>query len=222
MIRRIIKIDTEKCTGCGLCVDACHEKAIAIQNGKAVLLRDDYCDGLGACLPACPENALLFEDREALAFDEQAVAANLNTNPLPPANPAPSACQGVKPDFFTLFDTHQWPVQLQIVPVKSPRFDKVHLLIAADCAAYATEDFKKKFLQQASYVIACPKLDPVDYTPKLAEILKNNDILSVSVVRMSVPCCGGLEHAVRQALAQSGKDLPLTVVQIAPNGQILG
>ena len=215
MIRRIIRIDREKCTGCGLCVDACHEKAIAIQDGKAVLLRDDYCDGLGACLPACPENALLFEEREALPFDEQAVQANLHKQS---ASPQPAACPSSAP---SPFGTSEWPVQLQLVAVQSPRFENAHLLIAADCAAYACADFHQRFKEGTTCLIACPKLDPVDYAPKLAEIIRSNNIRAVSVVRMSVPCCGGLERAVTSALAQSGKTLALRVVQLSPDGRTL-
>lgn len=214
MIRKIIHIDATKCTGCGLCVDACHEGAIVIRDGKAVLVRDDYCDGLGACLPACPEDALSFEEREALPFDQNAVDAHLAQS----KKPAPEACPGLQAGPFLKNLPKEWPVQLQLIPTQSPRFDKAHLVLTADCAAYACPGFHQQFLQHGTCVIACPKLDPVDYRFKLQELFEQNDLQSITVVRMSVPCCAGLAQAAHQALQQSGKTIPFTIVQIAPDG----
>ena len=197
MVRRIIRIDTEKCNGCGLCARACHEGAIGIRDGKAVLLRDDYCDGLGDCLPACPMEAIAFVEREAAAYDEAAVQAAKTK-------------------------LSQWPVQMKLVPIKAPWLDGADLLIAADCTAYAYANFHKDFMENRVTLVGCPKLDSVDYSIKLTEILKNNDVRSITVVRMEVPCCGGLEFAVRNALRQSGKILPCSVVTLSVSGQIIG
>ena len=195
MIRKIIKIEEEKCNGCGACVTACHEGAIELVDGKAKLVRENYCDGLGDCLPACPANAISFEEREALGYDEAAVLA---------------AKQRV-----------QWPVQIKLVPVQAAFFDGADLLIAADCTAYAYGNLHKEFMQNRVTLIGCPKLDAVDYAEKLAEIIKHNRIRSITVVRMEVPCCGGMERAVKLALQASGKELPWNVAVISTDGRRL-
>lgn len=200
MIRKIIQIDTEKCNGCGLCAKACHEGAIGMVDGKAKLLRDDYCDGLGDCLPACPVNAISFTVREAAAYDEAAVLAKKGKGS----------------------QLQQWPVQIRLVPVEAPFFQGVDLLVAADCTAYAYAEFHKEFIRGRVTLVGCPKLDSVDYAEKLTEILRNNEIRSVTVVRMEVPCCGGMENAVKRALQASGKLLPWQVVTISTDGKILG
>ena len=200
MIRKIIQIDTEKCNGCGLCAKACHEGAIGMVDGKAKLLRDDYCDGLGDCLPACPVNAISFAVREAAAYDEAAVLAKKGKGS----------------------QLQQWPVQIRLVPVEAPFFQGTDLLVAADCTAYAYAEFHKEFIRGRVTLVGCPKLDSVDYAEKLTEILRNNEIRSVTVVRMEVPCCGGMENAVKRALQASGKFLPWQVVTISTDGKILG
>lgn len=217
MIRRIIEIDREKCNGCGACVRACHEGAIALVDGKAQLMRDDYCDGMGDCLPNCPADAIRFVEREALAYDEAAVKANMakkKTSVSVSTLKAGSA------------DRHgsrvsNWPVQLKLTPVKSKYFDGAHLLIAADCTAYAYGSFHEDFIDGRALLIGCPKLDAVDYAEKLGEILFANDVRSVTLVRMQVPCCGGLELAAKRAIAASGKDIPLSVVTVASDGRLL-
>lgn len=200
MIRKIIQIDTEKCNGCGLCAKACHEGAIGMVDGKAKLLRDDYCDGLGDCLPACPVNAISFTVREAAAYDEAAVLAKKGKGS----------------------QLQQWPVQIRLVPVEAPFFQGTDLLVAADCTAYAYAEFHKEFIRGRVTLVGCPKLDSVDYAEKITEILRNNEIRSVTVVRMEVPCCGGMENAVKRALQASGKLLPWQVVTISTDGKILG
>ena len=225
MIRRIIQIDEEKCTGCGLCADACHEGAIGIIAGKAKLLRDDYCDGLGDCLPACPENAISFVEREAAAYDEAAVAAKKSGSC--PASGCPGTAAGsfspapaaVQPPLQS--QLRQWPVQIKLVPTRAPWFDGAKLLIAADCTAYAYANFHQDFIRGHITLVGCPKLDSVDYSIKLTEIIKNNDIRSVTVVRMEVPCCGGLEFAVKKALQDSGKFLPWNAVTLSTDGRII-
>ena len=207
MIRRIITIDEEKCNGCGLCAGACYEGAIGMVDGKAKLLREDYCDGLGDCLPACPVNAISFEEREAPAYDEAAVLRAKQQK----ENPVASV-----PGQLT-----NWPVQLKLSPISAPCFAGADLLIAADCTAYAYGNFHKDFIRGKTTLIGCPKLDMVDYSQKLAAILENNEIKSITVVRMTVPCCGGLTYAVENALTASGKDIPLQVVTISPDGQIV-
>lgn len=197
MKRRIIQIDEKKCNGCGACADACHEGAIGMVNGKARLLRDDYCDGLGDCLPSCPEEAITFVEREAAAYDENAVKA---------------AQQKKK---------KQWPVQIKLVPAHAPFFNDANLLIAADCSAYAYGNFHDKFIKNRITLIGCPKLDNVDYKEKLTAIIRENDIMSVTIVRMEVPCCGGLEYAAKEALKASGKFIPWNVVTISTEGHIL-
>ena len=219
MIRRIITIDEEKCNGCGLCADACHEGAIGIADGKAKLLREDYCDGLGDCLPACPMNAISFEEREAPAYNEAAVLAAKKAKeaPLPCGCPG-SACQSVQPITSRLTN---FPVQIKLMPPNAPYFDGADLLIAADCTAYSYGNFHRDFMRDKVTLIGCPKLDMVDYSEKLTEIFKYNNIRSVTVTRMTVPCCGGLSHAVKTSLSRSGKDIPLHIVTISPDGRII-
>lgn len=212
MIRKIIHIDEEKCNGCGACATACHEGAIGIVNGKAKLLRDDYCDGFGDCLPACPMDAIHFVEREAAAYDEAAVQANKRKKQAQAAAATPAA----QPS-----QLGQWPCQIKLVPVNAPYFQGAKLLIAADCTAYAYANMHSEFMKGKITLIGCPKLDAVDYTDKLTEIIRGNDIQSVTIVRMEVPCCGGLEHAAREALRASGKFLPWQVVTISIDGKIL-
>jgi len=214
MIRRIITIDKEKCNGCGLCAKACHEGAIGMVDGKAALLREDYCDGLGDCLPACPTGAITFEEREAPAYNEAAVLAAKNAKeaPLPCGCPR-SACQtmtsaAVPAPQEVPSQLRNFPIQIKLAPIQAPWFDGAHLLIAADCTAYAYGNFHSKFMRNKVTLIGCPKLDGVDYAVKLTAILAENDIQSVTVVRMQVPCCGGLSHAVKTAMQNSGKCIP--------------
>lgn len=206
MIRRIIEIDEDKCNGCGACAAACHEGAIGMVDGKAELLRDDYCDGLGDCLPTCPTGAIRFVEREAAAYDEQAVLENQKK-----AAPA-----GIQPSQLA-----QWPCQIKLVPVNAPYFQGAKLLIAADCTAYAYANVHQEFMRGKVTIIGCPKLDDVDYSEKLTQILENNDIKSVTILRMEVPCCGGLEMAAKKALKESGKFIPWQVVTISIDGKIL-
>lgn len=241
MIRQIIRIDEDKCNGCGLCAKACHESAIAMVDGKAKLIRDDYCDGMGDCLPNCPTGAISFETREALPYDEEAVKANMAkaAAKLAPQGcpgkvvmqmdrPAPQmgvACNAVKvgPAMPGMMQSQltNWPVQIKLAPTKAPYFDGAKLLIAADCTAYAYANFHSDFIKGKTTLIGCPKLDSVDYSEKLTEIIRNNDIASVTIVRMQVPCCGGLEMAARKAIQASGKFLPWQVVTISMDGNIL-
>jgi ferredoxin len=256
MRRQIIKIDKEKCNGCGACAQACHEGAIGMIDGKAELLRDDYCDGLGNCLPVCPTGAITFEEREAAAFDEAAVLENKQKNEAPEL---PCGCPGtlsksidraqdsVSPSAASCscsesscscgedsgsFDESpalssmgsklsQWPVQIKLVPINAPYFDNANLLVAADCTAYAYGNFHNQFIRNRITLIGCPKLDEGDYTEKLTEIIKNNNIKSLTVVRMEVPCCGGMEYAAKTALQRSGKFIPWQVVTISADGKIL-
>ncbi len=233
MVRNIIKIDADKCNGCGLCVSACHEGAIGMVEGKAVLLRDDYCDGLGNCLPVCPTGAITFEQREAAAFDEAAVQANMaKKQPQTLACGCPGThsktiqretASAVQPAEQSPVQTqlNQWPVQIKLVPVNAPYFQQAHLLVAADCTAFAYGNFHAEYMKNKITVIGCPKLDAGDYAEKLTEILKVNDIKSVTVARMEVPCCGGIEHAVKTALQNCGKMIPWQVVTISTDGRIL-
>ena len=215
MIRRIITIDEEKCNGCGLCADACHEGAIGIVEGKAKLLREDYCDGLGDCLPACPMNAIAFEEREAPAYNEAAVLAAKKAKEAQPCACPGMACQSMTSRLMN------FPVQIKLLPVNAPYFDGADLLMAADCTAYAYANFHQDFMSGKVTMIGCPKLDAVSYADKLTEIFKHNNIRSVTVTRMTVPCCGGLSYAVRTAIEQSGKQIPLQIVTISPDGKII-
>ena len=235
MKRRIIEIDPNKCNGCGACAAACHEGAIAMVDGKAKLLRDDYCDGLGNCLPVCPVDAIHFIEREAAAYDEQAVLKNKQKKMQQEGMRLPGGCPGTR--MKTIRPTEpsgaaaapaavqsrlsQWPVQIKLVPVNAPYFDGAKLLIAADCTAYAYAAFHERFMKGHITLVGCPKLDSVDYSEKLTEIIRHNDIKSVTIVRMEVPCCGGLEHAAKTALQNSGKFIPWQVATISTDGKIL-
>ena len=247
MIRRIIQIDEEKCNGCGACAAACHESAIGMVDGKAKLLRDDYCDGLGDCLPACPTGAITFVEREAAAYDEVAVFANQKKAMQEKMNQkiaqghaaslhASGGCRGSRmrqmkretseteiPAAATKPQSQlqQWPVQIKLVPANAPYFDGAKLLIAADCTAYAYANFHEDFIKGRIVLVGCPKLDAVDYSGKLEEIIRNNNIASVTIVRMEVPCCGGLEMAAKKALQNSGKFIPWQVTTISVDGKIL-
>lgn len=258
MIRRIVVIDEEKCSGCGKCAEACHENAIGMVNGKARLLRDDYCDGLGDCLPACPAGAISFVEREAVPYDEAAVRENQmrlkmladkQTETAHNSIAAPCGCPGTaartlkaggKRTTVFAFGTRserteeeskraeesnsclgQWPVQIKLAPVRAAFFDDSELLIAADCTAYAFADFHERFMRGRITLIGCPKLDSVDYSEKLTEIIRNNEIKSITVARMEVPCCGGIELAVKKAAAAAGKSLPVEVFTISTRGCIL-
>lgn len=252
MIRKVIKIDEELCNGCGLCVNACHESAIGLVDGKAKLLRDDYCDGLGNCLPVCPTGAISFEEREALEYNEEEVKRNIldknqknilennsSLNQHRGDHPASDGCPGSrvmnlaerKTDHMNSATNEaekriipsmlrQWPVQIQLVPPNAPYFQNANLLIAADCSAYAYGDFHQ-FMKNKITLIGCPKLDEVDYSIKLTQILKMNDIKGITVIRMEVPCCGGIVHAVKTAMANSGKMIPWRVVILGTDGTIV-
>ncbi|MGI6105038.1 MAG: 4Fe-4S binding protein [Raoultibacter sp.] len=238
MIRTIISIDEEKCDGCGLCVEACHEGAIGLVDGKARLLRDDYCDGLGDCLPACPTGAITFVEREAAAYNEEEVKKNMEQEMnekkhdtlacgCPGSHMTTFAREGaepkVAPSQATQVASHlaQWPIQIKLVPQNATYFEDANLLIAADCAAYAYGNFHNEFMRNKITLIGCPKLDEGDYTEKLTAIISNNTIRSVTVARMEVPCCGGIEQAVIQALRNSGKMIPWQVVTFTTDGRIL-
>lgn len=233
MLRQIIKIDQNKCNGCGLCVLSCHEGAIGMIDGKAILLRDDYCDGLGNCLPACPTEAISFEEREALAYNEEEVKKNLMQKEG--IQKLPCSCPGIK--FKTIkrgkavqspvqtvqtdSQLNQWPIQIKLVPINATYFKDANLFISADCAAYAYGNFHNDFMQNKITLIGCPKLDEGDYSEKLEAILKANNIKSVTVARMEVPCCGGIENAVKTALQTCGKMIPWRMVIISTDGRIL-
>ena len=239
MKRKIIAIDQEKCNGCGACAAACHEGAIAMVDGKARLMRDDYCDGLGDCLPACPTGAITFVEREAAAYDEKAVMENkqkkMQEKMKKEGMTLPCGCPGSRSRRIEHAECDaseprgaepvsrlsQWPVQIKLVPVNAPYFDGARLLIAADCTAYAYAAFHERFIKGHITLVGCPKLDGVDYSEKLTEIIRNNDIKSVTVVRMEVPCCGGLEHAAKTALQRSGKFIPWQVVTVSTDGRII-
>ncbi len=231
MKRNIICIDEEKCNGCGLCVDACHEGALQMVDGKARLVSESYCDGLGACLPECPTGAITIEERDAAVFDEAAVQKHLKNKQRPAACGCPSVQAKTlhKTDAAVPASTEpradselrQWPCQIKLVPANAPYFDGARLLIAADCTAYAYAGVHDRFMKGRITLIGCPKLDMTDYAEKLTDILAHNDIRSIDVLRMSVPCCGGIEHAVRQALTASGKMIPWHVTVISPNGEIV-
>ncbi len=241
MMRKIIKIDTEKCNGCGQCASACHEGAIGMEGGKAVLLRDDYCDGLGDCLPVCPVGAIRFEEREAAAYDGAAVKARQRAQSpaAAPAKPGPGGCPGSRARAIRRegggagcredsaqapaeSQLAQWPVQMELAPPSAPYFKNAKLLIAADCAAYAYADFHRHFMRGHVTLIGCPKLDDSDYAQKLGEIIRQNKLQSITVVRMEVPCCGGIVNAVKTALAQNpDKLVPWQVFTLSTDGQIL-
>jgi len=237
MVRRIIEIDENKCDGCGICVNACHEGAIGLIDGKARLLRDDYCDGLGDCLPACPTGAIAFIEREAAEYNEEAVKMNMEQKSHEHKEGEACGCLGSQPKAFvrennSCCDSNieikqiksqlsQWPVQIKLAPVNAPYFKGAKLLVAADCTAFAYGDFHNRFIKGRITLVGCPKLDNIDYSEKLAEIIKNNDIQSVTIVRMEVPCCGGLENAVKRALQMSGKFIPWQVVVISTDGRII-
>lgn len=220
MIRKIIHIEEKRCNGCGICAAACHEGAIEIVEGKARLAREHFCDGLGDCLPACPAGAITFEEREAPAYDEAAVQQakqdaerkklKQETGRSKWKNPEQAAAQ-----------VRNWPVQIKLAPLQAPYFHGARLLIAADCTAYAYREFSRTFAEGHTILIGCPKLDMVDYSSKLTEIIRNNAISEVLVVRMEVPCCGGLEAAVRKAMRGSRKEIPWEVVTISTDGRIL-
>ncbi len=232
MIRKIIQIDEDKCNGCGACAQACHEGAIGMVNGKAKLMRDDYCDGLGDCLPACPTGAISFVEREAAAYDEQAVLAAKQAKV--PQTPVHTGCPGHQMHRFqreqapqtpetpsgSVSQLSQWPVQIKLAPVNAPYFNGAELLIAADCTAYAYARFHEDFIRGKITLVGCPKLDGVDYSEKLAEIIRQNEVEGVTIVRMEVPCCGGLEMAAKKALQASGKFIPWQVVTITLDGKI--
>jgi Fe-S-cluster-containing hydrogenase component 2 len=234
MLRNIIRIDGEKCNGCGLCAEACHEGAIGMDTvtGKARLLREDYCDGLGNCLPVCPTGAIAFEERDAAAYDEEAVKMNMHEKPG--KTPPPGACPGspaktIKRDAppvvehasATQSQLTQWPVQIKLVPVNAPYLHNANLLVSADCCAYAYGNFHRDFMRDKIVLIGCPKLDDGDYSEKLTAIIKQNDLKSVTVARMEVPCCGGIEHAVITALKNAGKTIPRRVITLSVSGGIL-
>ena len=229
MTRRIINIDKEKCNGCGACATACHEGAIEMIDGKAELIREDFCDGLGDCLPACPTGAITFEEREAPAYDESAVLAAKQKKTAKPACACPGTmAKAIKREPNVQVQRApvgsqlaQWPCQIKLVPVGAPYFDGANLLIAADCTAYAYANFHADFMRNHITLIGCPKLDEGDYAEKLTAIIAQNDIKSVKVVRMEVPCCGGIENAVKRALQASGKFIPWQVITISTDGRIL-
>lgn len=235
MIRKIIKIDKELCNGCGLCASACHEGAIGMVDGKATLLRDDFCDGLGDCLPVCPTGAITFENREALAYDDAAVKAAMQQKSA--TNMPHAGCPGSRAGRISRESTapvvettsigkpesmlSQWPVQIKLVPPNAPYFNGAHLLIAADCTAFAYGNFHSELIKNRITIIGCPKLDEGDYSEKLTDILTYNDIKSVTIARMEVPCCGGIAHAAQTALKNCGKLIPWSIVTISTDGQIL-
>ena len=234
MIRKIVKIDREKCNGCGLCIDACHEGALQLVDGKAELVSESYCDGLGDCLPECPTGAISIEEREALPFDEEAVRKNMEKTKLQDtlacdcpgtrvrsmarSSSEPSQNQAQAPVESQL---RQWPCQIKLVPVNAPYFNNAHLLVAADCTAYAYANIHQDFMRNKITLIGCPKLDNEDYSNKLADILRHNEIKSITVVKMEVPCCNGLAYAVKNALIQSGKMIPWSIVTISVDGKIV-
>ncbi|MDR3540996.1 MAG: 4Fe-4S binding protein [Desulfosporosinus sp.] len=237
MKRNIIKIDAGKCNGCGLCVNACHEGALQLIDGKARLVSESYCDGLGDCLPECPTGAIVLEERETVEYDEEAVKKHIQkSKPQPTEATIPCGCPGSQakllakkqPEVTPVATSEnlqsqlgQWPCQLKLVPVNAPYFDNAHLLIAADCTAFAYPNIHQTFMRNKITLIACPKLDDIDYSEKLTAILKQHEIKSVSILKMEVPCCGGILQAVKKALTNSGKMIPWNVVTISTDGRIL-
>lgn len=236
MLRKIIKIDKSLCNGCGACAAACHEGAIEIIEGKAALVREDYCDGLGDCLPKCPNGAISFEEREAPAYDEAAVvAAKQEKMKEQDIKSLHAGCLGIQVRQITHQETKnasphisagvsqlgQWPCQIKLAPVNAPYFSGAKLLLAADCTAYAYANIHEDFMKGKVTLIGCPKLDSVDYSEKLTEIIRNNDIKSVTILRMEVPCCGGLEAAAKKALQESGKFIPWQTIIVSVKGNIL-
>jgi ferredoxin len=240
MKRKIVNIDESKCNGCGLCINACHEGALQLVDGKAKLISDSYCDGLGACLPDCPVGAITIEEREAAAFDEAAVQDKITASKAQPvfpeklecgcpgtlartiekksvADPSPASQEAIRMES----QLQQWPCQIQLVPVGAPYFDNAHLLVAADCTAYAYANIHRDFMRNKITIIGCPKLDEADYVEKLTAILNAHELKSITVLRMEVPCCGGIAHAVKQALINSGKMIPWNVVTISTDGKVL-
>lgn len=234
MIRKIIHIDEELCNGCGLCVEACHEGAIGLIEGKAALMRDDYCDGLGDCLPVCPTGAITFEEREAAAYDQAAVMA-AGKKSYKRGEELPCGCPGTQARAIISYknvsgsviadsqqsELRQWPVQIKLVPANAPYFNGAHLLVAADCTAFAYGNFHADFVKNRITLIGCPKLDEGDYSEKLTAILKENDIKSVMAARMEVPCCGGIENAVKTALRACNKMIPWQVAVISTDGSLI-
>lgn len=228
MIRRIVQIDEEKCNGCGACAEACHEGAIGMVNGKAILLRDDYCDGLGDCLPACPADAIRFIEREAAPYDETAVQQHKQERNVQQSGGCPgsrsrqlSGKSAAAAPGDTPSELRNWPVQLRLAPIRAPYFEGADLLIAADCSAFACGAFHQKFIKGRVALIGCPKLDAEDYSEKLTAILQSNNVKSISLVRMEVPCCGGLVRAVHTAIGNSGKNIPLETTILSAEGNII-
>ena len=225
MLRKIIKIDQTKCNGCGACASACHEGAIEMVNGKAQLTREDYCDGFGDCLPACPVDAITCEMREAPAYNEEAVLASKAKKSfvcpgsrVKAINKKEVSCE---PNIKCVSELTSWPVQIKLVPVNAPYFNGAKLLVAADCTAFAYASIHQDFIKDHITLIGCPKLDNIDYAEKLTQIIKNNDIVNISVLRMEVPCCGGLENAVKRALKESGKVIPWSVTIVTTDGSLI-
>lgn len=241
MIRKIVSIDEKKCTGCGLCANACHENAIVMVDGKARLVKDDFCDGFGDCLPACPAGAITITEREAAPYDEKAVEERKKMlegkvhaheggcpgsrlrmmNQNEEQKRRTGECENLNATFAPKSQLTTWPVQIKLLPATAPFFDGANLLIAADCTAYAYANFHQEFIRGKVCLIGCPKLDQIDYTEKLTQIIQNNNIKSVTIVRMEVPCCGGLQYAAEEAIKASGKFLPWRVVTISIDGKIL-
>ncbi|WP_461879634.1 ATP-binding protein [Fusicatenibacter sp.] len=218
MIRKIVQIDEEKCTGCGLCAHACHESAIAMVDGKAKLIRDDYCDGFGDCLPVCPADAISFVEREALPYDEEAVKENQRKAK---AESGKNAAEAAETNAAAPSQLRQWPVQIKLVQERASMFVGADLLVAADCTAYAYGNFHQDFIRNHVVLVGCTKLDDIDYSEKLARIFMRNDIKSITVARMEVPCCAGMERAVKMAVKESGKKIPVKTVVISTEGELL-
>ena len=218
MIRKIVHIEEEKCTGCGLCAHACHESAIAMVDGKAKLIRDDYCDGFGDCLPVCPADAISFVEREALPYDEEAVKENQRKAK---AESGKNAAEAAETNAAAPSQLRQWPVQIKLVQERASMFAGADLLVAADCTAYAYGNFHQDFIRNHVVLVGCTKLDDIDYSEKLARIFMRNEIKSITVARMEVPCCAGMERAVKMALKESGKKIPVKTVVISTEGAIL-